>query len=223
MIAKKIAFTILLSLSYLLTQAQKLVSEGTINYKVTISGKVPTPANEPAITESKSGTVSIKIKGDNIRQDVQLEDGYKHSQISNFTTGKEIILQSVNGLKYAIEINIKDKEKQNSQYYNAAITLNKDMKSFAGYDSKSATATYKNGTTLALFILQDYYLNYPQIFDRFPDLKGIPASYDLLMGNGFTTHFELTTLNEDPIQNALFRIPEGYRIISQKEYEKLLK
>jgi hypothetical protein len=223
MIAKNIALTILLSLSHFLTQAQKLVSEGTINYKVTISGKVPTPANEPAITESKSGTVSIKIKGDNIRQDIQLEDGYKHSQISNFTTGKEIILQSVNGLKYAIEINIKDKEKQNSQYYDAAIALNKDIKSFAGYDAKSATATYKNGTTLALFVLQDYYLNYPQIFDRFPDLKGIPASYDLLMGNGFTTHFELTTLNEDPIQNALFRIPEGYRIISQKEYEKLLK
>jgi len=213
---------LLLCLVTFTARAQKLLSEGTLIYKISISGKVPTPANEPAITETKSGTVSIRIKGDNIRQDIQLEDGYTHSQISNFTTGKEIILQSVNGLKYAIEISISDKARQNP-YYNGTLTLDKDVRSFAGRDARSATLTYKNGTAAPFFLLSDYYLSYPQIFERFPDLKGIPASYDLLMGNGFSTHFELSAVNEDPVQNATFRIPEGYRIISQKEYEKLLK
>src|SRR4051812_1781877 len=123
---RKIVLTIACCLNCFFIQAQKLLSEGTITYKITISGKVPTPANEPSITETKSGTVSIRIKGDNIRQDIKLEDGYLHSQISNYATGKEIILQSVNDLKYAIEINIKDKEKQNNTYYNASLTTGKE-------------------------------------------------------------------------------------------------
>jgi hypothetical protein len=210
-------------LSCFLAQAQKLLSEGTITYKITVSGKIPTPANEPSVTETKSGTVIIRIKGDNIRQDIKLEDGYSHAQISNYATGKEIILQSINELKYAIEINIKDKEMQHTSYYKAALTINKETKSFAGFDAVSALLTYKNGTTASLFILPDYYIAYPAIFDRFPDLKAIPASYDLLMANGFIMHFELTGLNEAPVENAVFRVPVGYRIIGQKEYEKLLR
>lgn len=220
---KKIILLLVCCLNCFFIQAQKLLSEGTITYKITISGKVPTPANEPSITETKSGTVSIRIKGDNIRQDIKLEDGYLHSQISNYATGKEIILQSVNDLKYAIEINIKDKEKQNNTYYNSTLTTNKDIKTFAGFEAISASVTYKNGSTLPLYILQGYYINYPAIFERFPDLKAIPASYDLLMANGFTTHFELTELKEGPVDNAIFRVPVGYRIIGQKEYEKLLR
>lgn len=204
-------------------QAQKLLTEGIITYKITISGKVPTPANEPSVTETKSGTVTIRIKGDNIRQDLQLEDGYLHSQISNYATGKEIILQSINDLKYAIEINLKDKEQQNNTYYNAVLTSNKETKTIAGFNAVSTLLTYKNGTTLSLFIVPNYYIHYPAIFDRFPDLKAIPASYDLLMANGFTMHFELAALKEIPVENAAFRVPEGYRIISQKEYEKLLR
>jgi len=204
-------------------QAQKLLSEGVITYKITISGNVPTPANEPSVTETKSGTVTISIKGSNIRQDLRLEDGYLHSQISNYATDKEIILQSINNLKYAIEINIKDKEQQNGIYYNAALTNNKETKSFAGFNATAAVITYKNGTTLPLFLVPDYYISYPAIFDRFPELKAIPAAYDLKMANGFTMHFELTGLKETPVESALFRVPVGYRIISQKEYEKLLR
>jgi len=220
---KKIIVTLLCVLTCYVAGAQKLLSEGTITYKITVSGKIPTPANEPSVTETKSGTVSIKIKGDNIRQDIQLEDGYSHSQISNYVTGKEIILQSMNDLKYAIEINIKDKETLNSPYYNAVLTTNKETKSFAGFNAVSALLTYKNGKTLPLFIIPDYYIHYPAIFDRSPDLKAIPASYDLLMSNGFTMHFELTGLSESPVDNAIFRVPVGYRIIGQKEYEKLLR
>ncbi len=104
------------------------------------------------------------------------------------------------------------------------LTLLEDAaKTFAGFEGVSALLTYKNGSTLPLHILQNYYINYPAIFERFPDLKAIPASYDLLMTNGFTTHFELLELKEGPVDNAIFRVPVGYRIIGQKEYEKLLR
>jgi hypothetical protein len=223
MILKKIKFLLLFCLLHVSMQAQTLLSEGTIAYKITISGKVPTPANEPAIAETKSGTVCFKIKGDNVRQDIVLEDGYQHSQISNYTTGKEIILQSINDLRYAVEINISNNNQSDNPYYGAVLKINKETKSFAGYEATAASVTYKNGTALPLYFLPGHYLNHPEIFDAFPNLKGIPVSYDLLLPNGFNMHFELSLFNEEPVQNAVFRIPEGYRIISHKEYEKLLK
>ena len=223
MIAKKLSLTILSCFLFYVIKAQQLISEGTITYKITISGKIASQDKQPPLTETKNGTVTIKIKGDNVRQDITLEDGYQHSQITNFATGKEIILQSVNDMKYAIEINISDKEKQNSKYFNATLQPGKEAKTFGGNEAISATITYKDKTTLPLFILPDFYLNYPEIFERFPDIKGIPASYDLVLDNGFTTHFELTEMNEKPVDNVTFRIPVGYRIIKQKEYEKLLK
>lgn len=223
MLVKKISITLLLCLFCLLTKAQQLISEGTITYKISISGKVPSPDGHETVTETKKGTLTIIIKGGNVREDIALEDGYQHSQITNFTTGKEIILQPVNNLKYAIEINISEKKDQNSQYFNAVIKLGKEAKTFGGYEANSATITYKNKTTLPLFILPGFYLNYPEIFERFPEIKGIPASYDLVLDNGFTTHFDLSEINEKPVDNVTFRIPVGYRIIKQKEYEKLIR
>lgn len=207
----------------IISKAQHLITEGTITYKITISGKLPSADNQPAITESKTGTMTLQIKGDNTRQDITLEDGYSHAQISNFATGKEIILQSVDELKYAIEIDMNDKKNKSDIYKNTTMTLGVDAKTIAGREAQSVLVTYKDKSTFPMFILLGYELDHPEIFDHFPDIKGIPASYDLTMKNGFTTHFELTSLVENLVDNATFRIPEGYRIIKQKEYEKLMK
>jgi hypothetical protein len=119
MFLKKIILIFFLAAFPFIADAQQKFTEGIITYNITITGKVPTPANEPALTETKSGTMTISIKGDNIREDIKLEDGYTHAQISNYATGKEIILQAINTIPYAIEINLKDQRKNNAVYYGA--------------------------------------------------------------------------------------------------------
>lgn len=223
MTKKRIASIVLICLITIKTQAQEIFSEGSIVYHITITGKVPSPTNEPTLTETKSGTMTLFVKGDNIRQDIVLEDGYTHSQITNYTTGKEIILKNINNLKYAIEISLPGKNKENTSSKNETITPNNTSEKIAGLAVKSTSVQLKNGQKTTVFFTDKYQLLHPETFEQFSNLKGIPAKYDLLMANGFNTHFELSSLNLSPIQNALFRIPDGYRIISQKEYEKLFK
>jgi hypothetical protein len=223
MFLKKIILIFSFAAFPFIAEAQQKFTEGIITYNVTITGKIPTPADEPALTETKSGTMTISIKGDNIREDIKLEDGYTHAQISNYATGKEIILQTINTVHYAIEINLKDQRKNNVAYYGAEQLAGKGKKSIAGVDASESTWKYKNGTALNLYYSDAYELNHPEIFDQFPELKGIPAMYDIPMSNGFTTHFELKSIGAVPVDNATFRIPEGYRIISRKEYDKLLR
>ncbi|MFA6058063.1 MAG: hypothetical protein WC756_07680 [Taibaiella sp.] len=220
---KKIILIFCLAAFPFISEAQQKFTEGIITYNITISGKVPTAANEPALTETKSGTMTISIKGDNIREDIKLEDGYIHSQISNYATGKEIILQAINTIHYAIEINLKDQRKKNTAYYGAEQQTGKGRRNIAGFDAPESIWKYKNGTSLTLYYINAYELDHPEIFDQFPELKGIPAMYDIPMSNGFTTHFELKSIQAEPVDNVTFRVPEGYRIISRKEYDKLLR
>lgn len=223
MFLKKIVSSLFLTALAIISFAQEKFTEGIITYQITITGKVPTAANEPALTETKSGTLTISIKGDNVREDIKLEDGYSHAQISNYATDKEVILQSINAARYAIEINLKDQRRTNAACYDAEQQDGKGQKSIAGMDATESSLKYKNGTTMNFFYLAAYELKHPELFEQFPELKGIPAVYDVPMSNGFTTHFELISMQPEPIASAIFRIPEGYRIISRKEYDKLLR
>lgn len=203
--------------------AQEKLSEGVLTYHITITGKVPTPANEPALTETKSGTLTIYLKEDNVRQDISLEDGYRYSRISNYTTDKDIILQTINTVKYAIEVSMKESRKKNSAFMDAVLKKGKGKKDIAGYTATEAVLQYKDGSEFPLYYTEQYELNHPELFEHAPQLKGLPVLYDIRMSNGFTTHFELKTINLQPVANAAFRVPEGYRIISRKEYEKLIR
>lgn len=203
--------------------AQEQLTEGILTYAVAISGKVPTPANEPALTETKSGTLTIYLKDDNIRQDIRFDDGYTYSRISNYTTDKDIILQTINTIRYAIEVSMKEERKKVAPFLNATVEQGKSRKNIGGLEAREATLKYKDGSTLALFYVNQYSLAHPEIFERAPELQGIPAQFDVPMSNGFTTHFELKTISREPVATATFRVPEGYRIISRKEYEKLIR
>lgn len=203
--------------------AQQKFNEGIIVYDVTISGKVPTPANEPALVETKSGTMTLYLKDENIRQDIELEDGYTHSRISNYIANKDLILQTINTVKYAIEVSLKEQRKKNAHQFNALVTDGKASRKIGGYQAVEGNVKYKDGSSFSLFYIKDYELKHPEIFEKTPELKGVPASFDILMSNGFTTHFELKHITPEPVANTIFRIPEGYRIISKKEYDKLIR
>lgn len=223
MLKRKTALLLLLVVFQFSAFAQQKLAEGIITYKVTITGKVPTPANEPSLTETKSGTMSIYIKDDNLRQDIRLEDGYMHSRISNYTTGKDVILQTINTVRYAIEVSLSDQHKKNQAFYNAVMQPGKGKKQLGGFEAREGTLRYKDGSVFSLYFIDAYTMAHPDIFDRTPELSGIPAEFDLPMSNGFTTHFELSNISMEPVGNHIFRIPEGYRIISKKEYERLLR
>ena len=223
MFVKKAALFLLLATGYRAVSAQEQFTEGVITYHITITGRVPTDAGEPALTETKSGKLTIYIKDDNIRQDILLEDGYSHSRISNYTTGKEIILQTVNTLKYAIEVNLKDYRKKNAAYYNAAFEPGQGQKQWGNYELKEGRLRYRDGSSFSFYYLDTYELRHPEIFERTPEIRNIPALYDLPMSNGFNTRFELEQISPEPVSLAVFRVPEGYRIISRKEYDKLMK
>ncbi len=201
--------------------AQRKLAEGILVFDITISGKIRD--TEDRIPEQKTGTLTLFVKDDNIRQDIRLEDGYQYSRLINYTTKKELVLQHINTIKYAIETNLSDFYNKVQTFRNAELFTSTHKEHKNGFEALSATLTYKDGSVFPFYYINDYELKHPEIFERMPDLKGIPVVFDLPMNNGFVTHFQLRSITQEPVANTIFRVPEGYRIITKKEYDKLIK
>lgn len=199
--------------------AQQKFTEGTIEYTISINAPA-VPGTEGAGT-SKAGTLVFYIKDHNVRQDLKLEDGYIYSRIGNFVTEKDIILQTLNTVNYAIETDLNSLKAKASAYYGAKLENGKQTKKLGDIEVQEATLKYKDGSSMQFYYAKSHQLAHPEIFEHMPELKGIPALFDIPMSNGYKTHFELKKIAQEPIGNAVFRVPEGYRIISKKEYDKL--
>lgn len=196
--------------------AQQKLTEGTIEYAISINGPAAETGSGEAGT-SKAGTLVFSIKEHNVRQDLKLDDGYTYSRIGNFVTEKDIILQTLNTVNYAIETDLNSLKSKTSAYYGARLEEGKQTKKINNIEVHEAVLKYKNGTVMQFYYAKGHELPHPEIFERMPELKGIPAIFDIPMSNGYVTHFELKRIAREPVGNAVFRIPEGYRIISKKE------
>src|SRR6185437_5507349 len=93
---------------------QKPFTEGTIVYLVKLRS---------ADKKEFSGIYTFVIKGGEIRKELRLNNGYQDVVLLNCTNGKVYSLQSRNGKKYAIQLNMND--------------LVKKQEKFAGYTVKS--------------------------------------------------------------------------------------
>lgn len=206
-------------LSSLAVKGQVKFNEGVLEYRVQIKNEADTIRNE--------GTFTIHIKEGNVRKELKLNNGYDHVTLTNYNLGKHIILQKFNKHHYAVEMPEKEYRKKsakysNAQYYQEGSWLHVDD-SLQETNGKRVDITYRHGKTISAYVLDKYYLDYPRIFEQMPEIVGIPVAFQIESGNNYTMSFRLIKCNPQPISNNIFRIPEGYRIISHQEYDKLAK
>lgn len=200
--------------------AQVKFNEGVLEYRVQVKGATD--------SISKEGTYTVHIKEGNVRKELHFPDGYDNITLTNFNMGKHVILHKINKQPYAVEMSEKEHRKSWSKYSNATYKkegswLEENVEKPEEQPGQKFSVKYKDGKNLVVYVMEKYFLDYPQIFERIPDLKGIPVAFSIEAGNGFIMSFRLVKCNPEPVSNAVFRIPEGYRIISRKEYDKLAK
>ena len=58
-------------------------------------------------------------------------------------------------------------------------------------------------------------------YERFPNTKFLPLSFSYKDENGMTMLFDAEKVEAAPVENAVFRIPPDYKMISYKEYKEL--
>jgi hypothetical protein len=194
--------------------AQKSFTEGVIIYKVKM---VPDQA------KFKAGTFTLTIKGEQLKKEMKM-DGLDYVMVMDCSSQKGFSLQNRNGKKYAIELTMQDmlKDQEKFQRY-SVITERNENKKIAGYMVFSGDLLYKDGTNVTVNYSKEWKPALAIAFERFPDADFLPLDFSYNDLSGIGMRFEAENIIPGPVENAVFRVPAEYKIISYQEYKALSK
>jgi hypothetical protein len=210
----KFSFLVLFYCISFPASAQKPFTEGTITYHVKM---------EPNDQGLKPGTYIITTKGGMVRKEMKLP-GLDYTIIINCRTNKVYSLQNRNGKKYAIELTMEDLVKDQEKFKGFILSsTNTDDNKIAGCQATWSDVTYKDGVSTLVAYSKDWKPAQSVTFERFPDAAFIPLDFLYTNEAGVSVRFEAEKIDPGPVENAVFRIPADYKIISNSEYREMNK
>jgi hypothetical protein len=210
---KYIIFVFLLLVAPVCLRAQKPFTEGAVVYKVLLTG--PDQKEVP-------GTYTFTVKGNHVRKELKLSNGYCDVVLFDFAANSIYSLQDANGRKYAIELNMQEWTRKAEKY--AGFNIDNEVgnqKNIAGYTVYKGNIKYKNNTGSEIYYCKDWYPGQINTFERFPGAKFIPVSFSYTNESNAVMKFEVERISAGPVENSEFRIPADYKIISNAEYKQL--
>lgn len=205
----------LLCFSTISAAAQKPFIEGIITYKVSITA----PGDNEG-GNRHTGKYIITVKGDQFRKELKMNNGFTYTSLH--TNGTIYILRDAGDRKFAIETDKQRTEEKNAKYRDFKLKNGSVTKTIAGKQAHKAIVTYPNGDTSEILYTTDWEPR-AGLFDKFPGIKFLPLSYTHENNDGMLMYFEAEKIEERPVENATFHIPEDYKLMTYQEYEQLKK
>jgi GLPGLI family protein len=218
MLNHKTAFIliVLFFLNTLIVRGQKVMSEGTLVYNMSIQ----TGSNEPNMADMLDGaTTTIYIKNSQTRSEMLSGLG-SESTIHDSKTGTGVILKDYSGQKLMISLTKDDWEKKNKKYEEITYETTNETSVIAGYNCIKAIAKLKDGTSFVVYYSPDLKVANKEYDYPFKTLPGLAMQYEWQSGK-MKFKYTLSKINFDPVPISKFEIPKsGYRIMSFDETQK---
>ncbi|MBP6455552.1 MAG: hypothetical protein KA275_02380 [Chitinophagaceae bacterium] len=189
--------------------AQEIFSEGVINYKIYLDGNT-----------TENGTFTVFVKQNNIKQVLNLNNGFSNIKIFNSKTQSTSSLNFINGAKYALVLTAMEVNEKNKEFAGAVFTKNLDTKKLAGYECTSQKVTYTNGKKATLYSTNALIPSAESFNAMFPGLKEMPLEYE--MNNGSSSmKFVAQSIEIKSVDSEEFNIPKDYKIVTKEELQNL--
>jgi hypothetical protein len=204
-------FTALLLVSAFPAFSQKKLVEGSITYKATMKNIDGT---------TKEGTYIVYVKNKQIRKEIKIGTDFENVVICD-NTDKLYSLKSMDGRNFAVEMTPEDYQKRNEKYTAPVIKDGGENRVISGQKTQKATVSYKDGNSTNVFYTKDWITDAPYLFERFQGLEGLPLAFDYKNEQGAVINFEAIKFDEEVVENSKFKVPAGYKVISNDEYRKL--
>jgi len=210
---RTLIFLILFLLAGFYTRGQKVFTEGVMIYKVTV---------ESAKQKEFTGTYTFTFKGNRIKKELKLSNGYQDILLLDCGKNKAYSLQVRNGRKYAIELIMDDIRKRQEPFGGYSIkNEEKHSKKIAGFAAYKGDVNYRSGNNEEVLYTKEWQPSQAVAFEQFPNARFLPLYFTHKDENGMILIFEAEKIEASPIENAIFSIPPDYKIISNAEYKKL--
>ena len=212
----KTGFVVTLLLSAFSLKAQKVISEGTLIYNISIQ----TGSNEPKMADMLDGaTTAIYIKGSQSRSELVSGLGSEVT-IYDSKKGSGVILKDYSAQKLMITLTKDDWDKKNSKYEGITFETTNETLNIAGYNCKKAIARLKDGSSFVVYYTPEVEVADKDYDYQFKNLPGLALQYEWQSGK-MRFKYTLSKINFDVIPISKFDIPKsGYRVMTYGETKK---
>jgi hypothetical protein len=207
-----------LLLSFLLlmvqfVEAQKLLSEGSIQYTISLKED----SKDTVLASYFKGALSVVyLRGSQSRTDIKTALGVTTS-IFNSKTNEGVILREFQSQKLLIRMNAANWAEKNKKFVGIVFEPTGEKKVINGYACEKAIAQLKDSTSFSVFYTKELATENKTYDPQFTGLSGFPVQYESVMGD-FTIQFTLSAVSFDPVPIQRFAVPlKGYREISFDE------
>jgi GLPGLI family protein len=193
---------IILAFAWLNGQAQQAF-EGTMYIEVVSADSSEIPQMD----------FEVKLKGSQARMNIHSENIDDYTLIIDYKTGESIMLKTHNGEKIAVR-GIKTFNENGSFSAEQA-----KLKKVAGYNCRKGVVTTNEGSSVVYYSTA---FNSPAKFlGGYSDVPGLLLELHLTR-DGNTQIIRTKKLSKRKVKDEEFLIPEGYREMSEAEYELLM-
>ncbi len=209
-------FIVLLLLNAFTLNAQKIISEGTLTYNISIQ----TGSSEPKMADMLDGaTTTIYIKANQSRSELVSGLG---SEVTIYDSKKEsgVILKDYSGQKLMITLTKEDWDKKNSKYEGITFETTNETMNIAGYNCKKAIAKLRDGSSFVVYYTPELEVAEKDYDSQFKNLPGLALQYEWQSGK-IKFKYTLSNISFDSVSSSKFEIPKsGYRIMTYSETKK---
>ncbi|GDX51161.1 hypothetical protein LBMAG27_02080 [Bacteroidota bacterium] len=211
--------TILAALLFVTAQssfAQKVFTEGSITYKVSVSG-VTDPQAQAMM---QNMMLSIYIKNDKFASVMDM--GMIKTRTVRLDDNKFVMLMDMMGQKMKMTMDKKqyDSKKLNPDSYSVIVT--EDTKVIAGYNCKKAIIKTKDGKSFYAYFTSDLKRATTSTYDGpYSKIDGVLMEYTMEQ-KGNTMTMSCTSIDFKPVSDDMFVVPEsGYTEMTMDQLSKM--
>ncbi len=200
--------------------AQKIITEGTLIYNITIT----TTKGEKQLSSALNGAVlTLYLTSNKSRTEMQSSLGTETTVFDN-KENKGFILKEYSGQKLMITTSFDNWTQKNQVTNTLNFSIDNNTFAIAGYACKKATATTTtDGKVYTVYFDATSSILNKSYNNAFPQLAGLPVQYELQSGN-LIFKYTLTKSNANIIVANKFEAPKtGFRIMTYEENQQLKK
>lgn len=194
-------------------QAQKVLSEGTLTYDVSVQ----TGSAEPKLADMFDGAkATVYLKGSHSRSELSSTLGTS-TTIFDSKDGLGVVLREYGSQKILIKLNRDNWKDKNRKYDGITFENTGETKKIGEYPCEKMIARLKDGSSFIIWFTRQVRLENNDYDGLFRTMPGLPMEYESMAG-GLRIRYTLSRISFDPVPVQKFEFPRsGYRELTYEE------
>ena len=210
---------------FILSQISNLIShisfaqnpfEGKITYSISYNNLPPEMEQMKSMLPSES---VLYLKGNMSRTEQNMGMGGTQVVISDSKNKTGMVLIDGMGGKFFIKVSKSEIEKSEKENPGPKFSYVNETKKIAGYNCSRAEAKFEGmEEMLAIYFTEEIPADKST---QFKGLKGFPLEYETA-SEGFKMTISVKSVSRQPLSDALFKVPDGYKETTMEEIGKMM-